>query len=41
MVYISFNKAWESKFDNIVSEKVKLQELNINQLKVEVHDTYK
>ena len=36
-----FNKLWESEFDGIVSKKDKLQDLNINQLKLEVHDTYK
>ena len=41
MFYISYNKLWESKFDNIVSKTDNLQDLNINQLKLEVHDTYK
>ena len=41
MAYISFNKNWESEFDGIVSKRDKLQDLNINQLKLEVHDTYK
>ena len=41
MVYISYNKLWESEFDNIVSKRDKLQDLNINNLKLEVHDTYK
>ena len=41
MAYISYNKLWESEFDRIVSKKDKLQDLNINQLKLEVHDTYK
>ena len=41
MAYISYNKLWESDFDNIVSKRDKLQDLNINQLKLEVHDTYK
>ena len=40
MAYISYNKLWESEFDNIVSKRDKLQALNINQLKLEVHDTY-
>ena len=39
--YISYNKLWESEFDGIVSKRDKLQDLNINQLKLEVHDTYK
>ena len=41
MAYISYKKLWESEFDNIVSKRDKLQDLNINQLKIEVHDTYK
>ena len=41
MAYISYNKLWESEFDNIVSKPDELQDLNINQLKLEVHDSYK
>ena len=41
MAYISYNKLLESEFDGIVSKRDKLQDLNINQLKLEVHDTYK
>ena len=41
MAYISYNKLWESEFDGIVSKRDKLQDLNINNLKVEVLDTYK
>ena len=41
MVYISYNKLWESEFDGIVSKRDKLQDANISQLKLEVHDTYK
>ena len=41
MAHISYNKLWESEFDDIVSERDKLQDLNINQLILEVHDTYK
>ena len=41
MAYISYNELWESEFDGIVSKRDKLQDLNINQLKLEVHDTYK
>ena len=41
MAYISYNKLWESEFDGIVSKRDKLQDLNINQPKLEVHDTYK
>ena len=41
MAYISYNKLWENEFDGIVSKRDKLQDLNINQLKLEVHDTYR
>ena len=41
MAYISYNRLWESEFDGIVSTRDKLQDSNINQLKLEVHDTYK
>ena len=41
MAYISYNKLWESEFDGIVSKRDKLQNININQLKLEVQDTYK
>ena len=41
MAYISYNKLWESEFDDIVCRRDKLQDLNINQLKLEVYDTYK
>ena len=41
MAYISYNRLWESEVDGIVSKRDKLQESNVNQLKLEVHDTYK
>ena len=41
MAYISYNKLWESEFDGNVSKRDKLQDLNINNLKLEIHDTYK
>ena len=41
MAYISYNKLWESEFDGIVSKRDKLQDANISQLKLVVHDTYK
>ena len=41
MAYISYNKLWESDFDGIFSKRDKLQDLNINNLKLEVLDTYK
>ena len=37
MAYISFNKLRENEFDNIVSRRDKLQDMNINQLELEVH----
>ena len=40
MAYISYNRLWESEFDGIVSKRHKLQDSNINQLKLEVHDIY-
>ena len=41
MAYISYNKLWDSEFDGIVSKRDKLKDFNINQLKLEVYDTYK
>ena len=41
MAYLSYNRLWDSEFDGIVSKRDKLQDSNINQLKLEVHDTYK
>ena len=41
MAYISYNKLWESEFDGVVSKRDKLEDLIINQLNLEVHDTYK
>ena len=41
MAYISHNNLWESEFDGIVSKRDRLQDSNISQLKLEVHDTYK
>ena len=32
---------WESEFDGIVSKRDRLQDSNISQIKLEVHDTYK
>ena len=40
MAFISYNKLWESEFHIIVSKGDKLQTSNINQLKLEVHDSY-
>ena len=41
MALKSNNNLWESKFDNIVSKRGKLQDLISNQLKMKVHVTYK
>ena len=41
MAYISYNKLWESEFDGTVSKRDKLQDSNINQLKLKTRDTYK
>ena len=41
MAYISYNKAWEGEFDSVVSTKDKVPDLYINQIRLEVHDTYK
>ena len=35
-----WEKQWESEFDTIASENDKVQDLNINQLKLEVRDRY-
>ena len=41
MAYISYKKLWESEIDDIASQRDKLQDLNINQLKLELHETLK
>ena len=40
MAYTSYNKLWKNEFDNIVSKRDRLQDLNINQSKLDIHDTY-
>ena len=40
MAYISDNILWENEFHYIVSKRDKLHDVNINQLKLELHDTY-
>ena len=40
MASISYNKLFKNEFDNIVSKRDKLQDLNINQQKLGVNDTY-
>ena len=39
MAYFSYSKIWESELDGIVSKRDILQDLNIIQLTLEVHDT--
>ena len=41
MAYKSYNKLWENEVDGTLSKRKKLQDLNNNQLKLEVDDTYK
>ena len=41
MAYIDHNKLWDSEFGNTVSKKGKVQDININQSKLEVNQTYK
>ena len=40
MAYISYIKNWRYEFDNIAHRKYEVQDTNINQLKLEVHDTF-
>ena len=39
--YINHIKLWDSDFGNIVSKKGKVQDINVNQSKLEVNQTYK
>ena len=41
MAYISYTEVWESESDHIFPEKDKMQDVNVNQFKLEIHDTYK
>ena len=41
MAYIGYNNLRESEFDNIVSKKDKMQDINLRQMTVDVHDIYK
>ena len=41
MDYIPYNKPWESEFHNTISQEDKEQNITFNQLKLEVHDTYR
>ena len=40
MAYMKHNKLWETEVDKFVSEKVKAQNLIINQVKLQLHDAY-
>ena len=40
MAFISYFELWESEFDNIVSKRDKLQDLNFNQLKLQLNESY-
>ena len=39
MAYMSYNKAWDSEFDKIISKKEKVQDLNISQTKLQKHES--
>ena len=41
MAYITFDKLWRSEFYNNVSSKDGVQDINFNQLKLKVNDTFK
>ena len=41
MAYLSFDKLWRSEFYNNISSKVRFQDINLNQLKLKVKDSYK
>ena len=40
MAYWGYDKLWENEFDEIVSKKSKVQDINVNQLKLDIVDTY-
>ena len=40
MAYMSYDKLWRSEFYNIVSAKDRAQDINLNQIKFKVNDTY-
>ena len=41
MAYFSYDKLWRSKFYNNVCAKDRVQDINLNQLKLKVNDSYK
>ena len=40
IAYKTYNKLCESETDNIFSKRIKLQDLNFTQLKLQLHDFY-
>ena len=40
MAHIGYSKIWENEFHNNVSKKDKVQDINLNQLKLEVNESY-
>ena len=40
MAYFNNNYYWESEFDSIASSKDRVQDVNVNQLKLKVNDAY-
>ena len=40
MAYISYDKLWRSEFHNNVSAKDRVQDINLNQLKLNVNEAY-
>ena len=40
MACINYKNLWQTEIDNIVSTKDKMQDINLNQLKLKVNDTY-
>ena len=41
MAYIGYDKLWRSEFYINVSAKDRVQDINLNQMKLKVDDTYK
>ena len=40
MAYMSYEKIWRSEFFKKVSEEDRMQDINLNQIKLKVNDTY-
>ena len=40
MIYNSYDNIWESEFNNSVFRNYKVQDMNIKNIKLEVHDSY-